>query len=49
MNEHSHKVLKKERNLPIETDALSLHTTDSSENEEIMSVASNTSHIDTFF
>ena len=39
---------KKEINLPLDSDALSLHPTDSSENEETMSIASNSSGIDTF-
>ena len=39
---------KKEINLPLDSDALSLHPTDSSENEETMSIASDSSGIDTF-
>ena len=39
---------KKETNLPLDSDALSLHPTDSSENEEIMSIASDSSGIDSF-
>ena len=40
--------MKKETNLTIETDDLSLHPTDSFENEDIMSVASDSSAVDTF-
>ena len=40
--------MKKENKLSIDTDALSLHLTDSFESEEVMSVASDLSVIDTF-
>ena len=39
---------KKEINLPLHSDALSLQPTDSSENKETMSIASDSSGIDTF-
>ena len=42
------KFWKKKKNLSIDTDALSLHPTDSSENEEIMSVASDSIIVNTF-
>ena len=42
------KLKKKDLNLSIDSDALSLHPTDSSENEETMSIASDSSVIDTF-
>ena len=40
--------MKKETNLTIDADALSLHPTDSSENEDTMSVASDSSVVDTY-
>ena len=42
------KQKKKDLTLSIDSDALSLHPTDSSENEETMSIASDSSVIDTF-
>ena len=42
------KIIQKEENLPMDKDALSLHPSDSSENEDTMSVASDTSVVDTF-
>ena len=40
--------MRKERNLLTDTDALSLHLIDSSENKEVMSIASDSNIIDTF-
>ena len=47
-NEHANKVMKKERILSIDTDALFLPLTDASENKEIISITSDSTVVDIF-